>query len=240
MVDINADLGEGIGNDKALMPLLSSCNIACGGHTGDIDTMTEAVELALKYEVHIGAHPSFPDTEHFGRKPMLMSNAELLTTVTNQIQQLITVIDTCGGALHHIKPHGALYNMAVNSPQIAAVIIEAYKQVNRPVFLYVPYQSVIADLAQTHGIPIYYEAFADRNYNADLSLVSRTHPNAIITDEDLVFRQVYSILTKGSVQTVTGENVPIKADTFCVHGDHPKAVALLKYLSLQLKAYNLK
>ncbi len=239
MIDINADLGEGVGNEAALMPLLSSCNIACGGHAGTATTMETAVNLAMQYGVKIGAHPSFPDIENFGRREMIMSHEVLRDSIERQLQALLTVLKTCGAALHHVKPHGALYNKAAKDHDTASVIIEACKCIPTSVYIYVPYKSVIADVARAHGVPIRYEAFADRNYNSDLSLVSRLEPDAVITDEETVFQHVYQMISEGRVKTLKGEKVPIKADTYCIHGDQPEAVKLLKGLKTRLTALNI-
>lgn len=234
-IDINADVGEGIGNENKLMPYLSSCNIACGGHTGNEKTMSEVALLADKNRVKIGAHPSYPDSEHFGRKRMDISCAALFTSVKGQVKDLMHVLYKHHLQLHHIKPHGALYNDAAKNKTVAEVIIEVMKGIQLPLRLYVPYGSVIADLAIKERIPITYEAFADRNYNNDLTLVSRSLLNAIITDPDDMFEHVYGMISKNKVKTISGIEVNIKADTYCIHGDNPNAVALLKALSNKLK-----
>ena len=234
-IDINVDMGEGIGNESQLMPYISSCNIACGGHAGNIETMTEVVKLAKQYRVKIGAHPSFPDKENFGRKPIEMYAAELFSTIRNQINTLISVLDNENAVLNHIKPHGALYNLAAIDEKIAHVIIEVMKSVAMPLKLYVPYKSVIAGLAIKHHVPIIFEAFADRNYNDDLSLVSRQSKNALINDYDDVFEHVYRMITTQKVNTIQGKETNIFAETFCVHGDNLEAVNLVKYLKEHLE-----
>lgn len=242
IVDINVDVGEGIGNELLLMPYIASCNIACGGHAGTFETMENVVKLAKKYAVKIGAHPSFPDKENFGRQPMEMSCAALFSSIKNQIDDLIKVLNSENALLHHIKPHGALYNLAAIDERIANVIIEAVKSIASPVKLYVPYKSVIADLALKENIQITYEAFADRNYNNDLTLVSRSEKNAIIEDMDVVFEHVYRMISERKVKTIQGLEIDIKADTFCVHGDNPNAVDLIKHLNqkLELKGYKIR
>jgi len=185
-IDINADIGEGIGNEADLMPLLSSCNIACGSHAGDLETMKWCVELAKQHRVKIGAHPSFPDKENFGRQVVDMSCTALYQTIKNQIKALMNVVREQHAALHHVKPHGALYNLAVTDKKTAEVIVEVMKSIHLPLKLYVPYGSVISELAIKENIPITYEVFADRNYNEDLSLVSRGKENALIKDVDVM------------------------------------------------------
>ena len=235
-IDINADLGEGIGNEAQLMPFISSCNIACGGHAGDENTMREVVKLSKQYGVKIGAHPSFPDIENFGRLPVDMSCVALFKSVENQIYNLKTIIEEENAALHHVKPHGALYNMAMQDKKIATVIVEVMKRMHLPVFLYVPYGSVIESVATQHNIPIIYEAFADRNYNSNLTLVSRQDANAVLYDEDAVFQHVFKMITEGKVKTLSGKDVEIKAHTFCIHGDTPKAIKLANHLKHSLES----
>lgn len=239
-IDINVDVGEGIGNETEIMPLIASCNIACGGHAGDLDTMQYVVKLAKEYRVKIGAHPSFPDKENFGRVEMDMSCAALFTSVKQQIQTLQDVLYTQHAMLHHIKPHGALYNLAAVNTKIANVIIEVMKSLVLPVKLYVPHKSVIANLAIKNNIAVTYEAFADRNYNDDLTLVSRQENNALITDVNVMFHHVYNMILKQKVKTVTNIEVDILAETFCIHGDNPDAIVLIESLKEKLEAKGIR
>lgn len=234
-VDINVDVGEGIGNELLLMPYIASCNIACGGHAGTFETMKNIVKLAKQHHVKIGAHPSFPDKENFGRQSIEMSSAALFSSVKNQIEDLIKVLNRENALLHHVKPHGALYNLATVNERIASVIIEVMKSLALPIKLYVPYKSVIADLALKENIQITYEAFADRNYNEDLTLVSRSEPHALIEDVNLVFDHVFRMISTQKVKTIKNIELDIEAATFCVHGDNPKAVDLIKNLKLKLE-----
>jgi len=233
-IDINADIGEGIGNEAELMPLLSSCNIACGGHAGNKDTMRKCVNLAVQHNVKIGAHPSFPDIENFGRKEINMSCAALYQSVKNQIKDLMNVIRDEHAALHHVKPHGALYNLAAKDEKTAQIIVEVMKSIHLPLILYVPYGSVIAETAITEGIPITYEVFADRNYNDDLSLVSRSKDNAVILDVDEMISHITCMILRSKVKSINGVEVSIKAETICVHGDNPEALKLIKTLRQNL------
>jgi len=193
-VDINVDVGEGMGNESLILPLVSSCNIACGGHAGNTSTMQEIVRLAKMNDVKIGAHPSFPDKEHFGR-------AVKKTT--------------------------------------AQVVINVIKALPFKVKLYVPYQSVIAKMALQQQVTICYEAFADRAYNEDYTLVSRLQKDALITDSDVMFNHVYNMMFKQQAKTITGLNIPLQAHTFCVHGDNKNAVALIEALKIKLEQHNL-
>lgn len=239
-IDINADVGEGLNNESKLLPLLSSCNIACGGHAGDADTMRSVVQIANQHKVKIGAHPSFPDKENFGRKVMDMPCAALYSSIKGQIKDLMQVIRAEHGQLHHVKPHGALYNLAAKDKRTAEVIIEVMKSIPLPLKLYVPYGSVIAEMASIENIPITFEAFADRNYNEDLSLVSRSDTNAIISEPKEMFDHVYRMIAKQKVRSISGVEVTIKAQTFCIHGDNPRAIKLVKYLRKKLPKSGIK
>jgi len=238
-IDINCDLGERVGNDATLMPLISSCNIACGGHAGDAQTMYDTLVLAKKYRVKIGAHPSFPDRENFGRKVIEMGDIKLTESIYNQIIDLKKEADKLNLTIHHIKPHGALYNDAVKNIKTANIVLEAIKKTKLKVFLYAPYKSVLAKQAMQKNIPVIYEAFMDRCYNNDLTLVSRQEENAVISESKLVYKQLYDIVFNKNLGAVTGEKVAIKAATFCIHGDNKKAVTILKYIHQQFKSLNI-
>ncbi|OUR91119.1 lactam utilization protein LamB [Flavobacteriales bacterium 34_180_T64] len=240
IIDINVDVGEGLDNESQLLPYVSSCNIACGGHAGDIETMRKVVRLCKKYKVKIGAHPSFPDKANFGRKQMDIACADLYTSLKHQIRSLMQVLKEERAVLHHIKPHGALYNRAIKDKKTAIVIIEVLKSIALPIKLYAPYDSVISNLAKAENIPLLYEAFADRNYNADLTLVSRANEKAIILEANEITSHVYKIINQEKVRTIDGVEVALKADTFCVHGDHPEAEKLLKKLNRFLKKKHIK
>ncbi|MCX2681487.1 5-oxoprolinase subunit PxpA [Galbibacter sp. EGI 63066] len=233
-IDINCDLGEGTSNESELMPYIQSCNIACGGHAGDESTMKEVVKLAVKHQVKIGAHPSYPDRENFGRKSISISAEKLISSIQEQIQLMDGVLGGFSAKLHHIKPHGALYNDIAKDEKRAAVFLQAIRNYKEKVALYVPYNSVIAKKAKGEGFSIIYEAFADRSYNPDLSLVARSKPNAVLTDVDAILKQVLSVAKEGRVTAVDGSTVPIKADTFCVHSDTENATDIVKYLYNQL------
>ncbi len=240
IIDINADVGEGLNNEAQVMPFISSCNIACGGHAGTLETMRAVVRLAKQHNVKIGAHPSYPDKANFGRTTMPLSCADLFTTMSHQIREFMFVLREENAMLHHIKPHGALYNDCVVNDKVAAVVIEVMKSIAYPVKLYVPYGSVIETLAIKSNIPIVYEAFADRNYNENLTLVSRSKKNALIENADELFQHVFEMIVHQKVKTINGKKVTIKADTFCIHGDHSKTVDLLQNLTERLKQYHIQ
>ncbi|WP_456437578.1 5-oxoprolinase subunit PxpA [Psychroserpens sp.] len=234
-IDINCDLGEGLGNEALLMPYLSSCNIACGGHAGDIETMTVVVKLAKKHSVKIGAHPSFPDKENFGRKILHLSSLDLYKTLEDQIKTLVDVLKSMGLKLNHVKPHGALYNLASIDKKTAQIIVSVIKSIDKNLILYAPYQSMISKIAITDGLKVMYEGFADRNYNEDLTLVSRKNDDAIIHDSQQIFEQVFGMIFKEKVGTIDGVEVELKVDTFCIHGDHENVIENLKFLNYKLK-----
>ena len=233
-IDINADVGEGIGNESEIIPFLSSCNIACGGHAGNLETMTKVVMLAHSQSVKIGAHPSFPDRFNFGRIDMKISAADLYSSLKEQIRALQNVLHSKKAQLHHVKPHGALYNLAVKDEKTAAVIIEVIKSIATPLKLYAPCNSVISKIAILEGVEVVYEAFADRNYNEDLSLVSRQNENAILDNNAVILNHVLGIIKHQKVKTISGLEVPIEATTLCVHGDTRNAVDILKFLNHEL------
>lgn len=234
-IAINCDVGEGVSNEHLLMPYISSCNIACGGHYGDVKTMDNTIAIAIENNVLIGAHPSFPDKENFGRKILKMNPEALQKSIESQLLLFKSRLDLVGAKMNHIKPHGALYNLITVDVATAKIFLKAIDKYAKSVFLYVPYNSVIARLAIEKNIRVVYEVFADRNYNSDLSLVSRNQENALITDAVAVFKHVVHMYQHQEVIAISGEKKPIIADTFCVHGDQEKALSILIYLSEHLK-----
>ena len=239
-IDINADVGEGIGSESEIMSYLSSCNIACGGHAGNLKTMTEAVQLAKKHVVKIGAHPSFPDKTNFGRLEMAMSAADLYSNLKQQIRALQSVLYTEKVQLHHIKPHGALYNLAIKDEKIAKVIVEVIKSIALPIKLYAPFNSVMSKLASQNQIEVIFEGFADRNYNEDLSLVSRENENALLVNKEQVLHHILPMIKSGKVKTIDGVEVSLKIATLCVHGDTKNALNILSYISQELPKNGIK
>lgn len=233
MMDINCDLGEGLNNDDQLMPLLNSCNIACGGHVGDAYSIRKTIQLAKKHHVKIGAHPSYPDRENFGRKKLDIPLSDLKVSLMDQLKLFEAICDEVQAIFHHIKPHGALYNEVAINHEIAGLLIQVMR--NFPgVSLYVPPNSVIERLAVENNIPIITEAFADRSYHSNLTLVSRSHSKALLTDPREVLDHLKLLVLNGKVKTIEGELVPIKAETFCIHGDNPSAVEILKTIRVNL------
>lgn len=240
IIDINCDVGEGVGNESDLFPMISSCNIACGGHAGSKETIRQCLELAEKFNVKIGAHPSYPDSDNFGRVSMNISDADLIKSIGNQLKLFMNECNKLSATLHHIKPHGALYNDIAKNEHLANVFLTAVSPFKNNVILYVPYKSVIEKLAHANNFNIMKEAFADRNYNNDLSLVSRKEDNALISNGKMVLEHLVLMCNENNVRTVSGELIPIQADTFCIHGDTPSAFQILTYITKHLPEYNLQ
>ncbi|WP_419211255.1 5-oxoprolinase subunit PxpA [Maribacter sp. X9] len=239
-IDINCDVGEGIGNESDLFPMISSCNIACGGHAGSKETIRTCLRLAQKYKVNIGAHPSYPDRENFGRISMDMPEREFIESVQGQMELFLNECDSLGVSLHHIKPHGALYNDIAKDTSKAQLFLTAINPYKANVFLYVPFGSVIEELALTQNFEVKREAFADRNYNADLSLVSRKQKNALLTKAKDVLDHVLLMFDENMVKSIDGQKIPLMADTYCIHGDTPSAFQILTYITERFANLNIQ
>jgi len=237
-MDINCDLGEGIGNDEQIMPFIGSCNIACGVHAGSRELMKKTVQLAIKNNVKIGAHPSFNDRENFGRKEIFLPKDILKSQIINQIASLNEIVKEQGVKLHHVKPHGALYNMAAKNTEVAMAVIESVQFFNEDLILYVPYGSLIAYKAKKFKIPFYNEVFADRNYNDDLTLVSRDHAEAVIEDAIKIGDRISQLIKYETIISINGKIKTMHADTVCVHGDNPNVKQIVKDLSGIVPDYN--
>lgn len=230
-VDLNCDLGEGAGHDAALMPLITSANIACGAHAGDLDTMIEAVELALQHRVAIGAHPGYFDLENFGRAERAISPQEAGRIVLMQIEQLFEI---AGSKLRHVKLHGALYNQVSRDSLLAEGVVAELARLWPDLILFALAGSPFARAASARGLRVAEEVFADRTYRGDGSLTPRSEPNALITDENAAVAQVLQMVRDGVVTATDGTRVPITAETICLHGDLPHAVAFAQRLRKEL------
>ena len=237
-LDINADVGEGIENENKLFPFISSCNIACGGHTGNHKTMLSTEGLAKQHNVKIGAHPSFEDRENFGRKILKVDKKELLSSLINQVESLQDILKNQKIKLNHIKAHGALYNLSAYDKDSAKIIIELAKKIDTK--LYVPYSSLISKMAKEQGVETYNELFVDRNYNSDLTLVSRENSNALINDSKTMFEHVKKIINDQIITSINNKNMSVEFDTLCIHGDSPNAIELIKELHFKLKNIGIK
>lgn len=234
VIDINCDVGEGIGNEALLFPYISSCNIACGGHAGDEASMTGVVRLALKHHLKIGAHPSYPDREHFGRVSMKMPKVEFQACIQRQVEALEGILRREKAEMHHLKPHGALYNDLMGDQELTRYFLESILHLRDLCVLYVPFGSVYAVEASTRGFDIQYEAFADRRYQLGYRLASRHLEGAVIEDPGEVFEQLVRMVKKQQVQTIEGTMLPLSAQTYCIHGDTRSALQILMYLANEL------
>ena len=223
-IDLNCDLGEGCDNDAELMPLITSSNIACGGHAGDGNTMRATVELALAHGVAIGAHPGFCDHENFGRLELPLPANEVQQLVLSQTRALQTIARECGGVVTHVKPHGALYNMAARDEVIAQAIAKAVYEADPELVLYGLHGSKLIAAGMAVGLRIANEAFADRTYQTDGSLTPRSQPGALIENAETAAEQVRQMVCEHRVTTLIGASVMIAADTICLHGDGAHAV----------------
>ena len=234
-IDLNCDLGEGAGHDTELMSLITSANIACGGHAGDGPTMRATVELALQHGVAIGAHPGFVDREQFGRREIPIAPGEARALVLAQIRALELIVRSCDGQLVHVKPHGALYNMAARDAALAQAVAEAVREVDSRLILFGLAGSQLLAAGRACGLHVASEVFADRTYQPDGSLTPRSRPEALIQDEDDAVAQVLRMVRDRRVRAVDGADVAIQADTVCVHGDGPHAVAFVRRLARELR-----
>jgi len=234
-IDLNCDMGESygawqMGNDAAVLQFVSSANVACGFHGGDPSTMRQTVAAALARGVAVGAHPSLPDLVGFGRRPMQITPQEAYDMVVYQVGALAAVAAAQGARLHHVKAHGALYNMAAKDAALAQAICRAVRDVDGSLVLYGLAGSQLVAAAQELGLRAAHEVFADRSYQDDGSLTPRSQPGAMIEDLDAAVAQVLGMVRDGMVRSVNGLAVPVRADTLCIHGDQPNALVFAQGL----------
>ncbi|HEM6831867.1 TPA: 5-oxoprolinase subunit PxpA [Citrobacter koseri] len=229
-IDLNADLGEGCASDAALLQLVSSANIACGFHAGDAQTMLASVREALKNGVAIGAHPSFPDRENFGRTAMTLPPETVYAQTLYQIGALAAIARAEGGVMRHVKPHGMLYNQAAKDPQLADAIARAVHACDPSLILVGLAGSELIRAGEHYGLTTRQEVFADRGYQADGSLMPRTQPGALVEDEEHALAQTLGMVESGRVKSITGEWANVVAQTVCIHGDGEHALAFARRL----------
>lgn len=229
-IDLNADLGEGGASDAALMALISSANIACGFHAGDAQTMLMSVREALKHNVAVGAHPSFPDRENFGRTLMQLPPEVVYAQVLYQTGALAAIVKAEGGRLHHVKPHGMLYNQAAVDPTLADAIARAVYHFDPTLILVGLAGSELIRAGVRYQLATRQEVFADRGYQDDGSLVPRSKPGALITDETQALAQTLEMVLQGKVRSISGQRVDVVAQTVCLHGDGEHALAFARRL----------
>src|SRR5688572_30348837 len=241
-IDLNCDMGESygawrMGADAQIMPLISSANIACGFHGGDPATIRETVRLAVQHGVAIGAHPSLPDLQGFGRRAMKISPQEMYDLVLYQAGAVEAFARAAGARLHHVKCHGALYNMAANDEALSEAMVRAAKDLGT--MLYVLSNSRNFQIAKKQGIRVCGEVFADRGYSDDGTLAPRDKPGGMIEDSAKAVKQALAMIEEGYVTSLAGERVPVAADTLCLHGDQPGAAAFAAALRKAFKERNI-
>jgi UPF0271 protein len=239
-LDLNCDMGESfgaytMGADLDLLDQVTSANIACGFHAGDAPTMQAVVAAALARGVAVGAHPGLPDLQGFGRRTMQISPADAYAMVIYQVGALSGFAAAAGGRLHHVKAHGALYNMAVKDRTLADAIARAVRDIDRSLVLYALAGSAMIDAAEAIGLTAASEVFADRSYQDDGSLTPRSQPGAMITDIDASLAQV-RMMVAGKVRAASGKEIALRADTLCIHGDQPGALAFAQRIRAELTA----
>lgn len=244
-VDLNCDLGESFGNytlgmDEAVIPHVTSVNIACGWHAGDPLIMDKTIKLAKENGVAIGAHPGFPDLMGFGRRPMNVTPEEAGAYVTYQVGALMAFAKAHGMKLQHVKPHGALYNMAAKDPALAKGICESLAALDSSLIFMGLAGSVMLEEAKKAGLQVASEVFADRAYNDDGSLVNRKLPGAVMHDPEIAVARAVKMAKEGKVVSINGNEISIQADSICVHGDNAKAIELVSKIKDALEANGIK
>ena len=235
-IDLNADLGEGGEQDEALMTLASSVNIACGGHAGNEGSIRRAIGLAIQAQVAIGAHPGYEDPTHFGRRPMRVSDDEIRGLIHRQLEHILAIHPR----LHHVKPHGALYNQSNQDEAMAEALVAAIAEIQPDTILYCPPHGALARAAAEIKLTTCAEGFIDRRYQEDGSLCPRTEERALIENIDQAVSQALKVAIQQTVTTLKGTTIPLKARTLCVHGDSPDAVDLLRLTRLSLEEAEIK
>ncbi|HEY8919112.1 MAG TPA: 5-oxoprolinase subunit PxpA [Chitinophaga sp.] len=238
-IDLNCDMGEGLDTDGAIMPFISSANIACGYHAGNKDTMQHTATLAVQHKVAIGAHPGFADKENFGRTEQHLTDNALYDLVTTQVYALQVICRSLHAPLVHVKPHGALYNMAAKDANMARIIAKAVHDVDKKLCLFGLSNSQLITAAKAAGLKTASEVFADRTYQDDGSLTPRSQANALIDSEEQAIQQVLQMVSQQKVTTVNGHTIPLTADTICIHGDGAHAVAFARAVHAALHDHHL-
>ena len=236
MIDLNCDMGEGAGSDEAIMPLVSSANVACGGHAGDESTIRATLRLARQHGVSVGAHPSYPDRGGFGRRPMARTPAEVHGDVTRQVSAVLAACRAEGVRLGHVKPHGALYNTAAHDRDVAAAICAAVRDLDPALVVVCLAGSPMVEVVRAAGLLCAQEAFADRAYARDGTLVPRSQPGALIDDPARAAERAVALVTEGRLTAIDGHPLRVQADTLCIHGDTAGAARLATAIRARLDA----
>ena len=238
-IDLNCDAGESygrwtMGDDEHLIPLMTSVNVACGEHGGDPVVMRRTIELAAQYGVSVGAHPSYPDRQGFGRRVIPMTPSEICDWMITQIGAIQAMARACGVPLRHVKPHGALYNAAMDQHAVAEAIITAIQAIDPALLLVALANSPMIALAQTRGLPVAAEAFVDRGYTAAGRLIGRESPAALITDPAVAAERAVQLVCEQTIKSVDGVKIAIHPQTICIHGDTPGAVSIAQAVRARL------
>jgi UPF0271 protein len=237
VIDINADLGEGGNFDRELLTLVSSANISCGAHAGTEHNIRQAIVWAMAHNVAIGAHPSYPDKEHWGRRSLSITGAELYKSLLSQLQWLQTLVHEHGGHLQHVKPHGALYNDAAKNLQLAELIARCVKDFDPSLILVGLAGGKALEAGQRAGLRVCAEAFVDRRYQANGTLLARIDKRALISDAAEAIQQALSLATGSAISAYDGSSITIQADTLCIHGDSAQALEFATQLHSSLLAH---
>lgn len=225
--EINCDLGEGIPGEPLIIPLLDAASVACGGHFGDLDSISETLTICKSFGKKAGAHPSYPDLENFGRKSLDIPIDELLSSLLNQIHLFLKVADELNFPIDHIKFHGALYNDAAAQPELANTLTDFLVSHFFDIPIFVPPHSQMAYFAKVKNLKFRLEIFGDRGYEDDFSLVSRSRPGSLLTTSDEINRQLEPVFEGGELVSISGKPLSVEADTICFHGDNPGLLVFL-------------
>lgn len=234
-IDINCDLGEGCGNDREVMPYISSCSIACGGHFGTSKTIIQTLQYAEENDVKVGAHPAYPDPENFGRFSMKISPRDLQDSLRKQLDLFYSLCTS----VHHIKPHGALYNDVFSDIEKAHAVVDVFKEYPPVSKVYCAPKSALAKVAESAGFNIVFEGFGDRAYDMNGQLVSRQIQGAVYDDASRISDQVLALVLQQKVTTLSGDSIPLAVQTICMHGDNKHVLSNLKHLNNRLKAHKI-
>ncbi|MFN4165441.1 MAG: LamB/YcsF family protein [Ferrovibrio sp.] len=244
-VNLNSDLGESfgawsMGDDAAMLSVVTSANVACGFHAGDWSVMQDTVAEAVKNGVSIGAHPSYPDLQGFGRRPMTMNNKEVEALIAYQVGALMGVAATKGGKVTHVKPHGAINNKAATDMDLAMALARGIAGVSKDLIFLAPAGSAMVDAARKMNLPVAQEVFADRNYDDDGNLVPRGQPKAMVHDNDEALANVLRMVQEKAIVSLSGKRIPCNVDSICVHGDSAGAVSMARHIRAGLEQAGVK
>jgi len=233
-IDLNADLGEGCGDDLAIIPLLSSANISCGAHAGSETDILRALKACKLHRVCVGAHPSYPDRANFGRQAMTMPASELIRSLQQQLRYFQQLADDTGVVLAYVKPHGALYNQAADDNDLARLVADVIKAHRADLVVLTLPGSALCHAAKSVNLPVYQEAFADRAYLVTGQLVPRNQPGAVL-DHQTALQQSLRLVQTGTIHSIDHQEILLAADSLCLHGDSPEALQLARELSIALQ-----